>query len=136
MDRDGGCLCGATRYKVSGDPLRVLYCHCDDCKKQTGSPYSIVASFEKEQVTFRNIERLKTHETVGDSGNQVERIFCGQCGSPIYSKVKALKDVILIKAGSFDDMSWLSPSAELYTKDKVRCATIDSSVDSFIAARK
>jgi len=38
MKYDGGCLCGNTRYTIIGDPLRVLYCHCNDCKKQTFNP--------------------------------------------------------------------------------------------------
>ena len=95
MEYAGGCLCGVTRYKATGDPIRVLYCHCNDCKKQTSAPYSVVASYTKDQVSFEALNYLKTYESIGDSGNLVKRSFCGQCGSPIFSEVEALPDVVL-----------------------------------------
>lgn len=135
MEHAGGCLCGVTRYTVTGDPVRVLYCHCNDCKKQTSAPYSVIASYAKEQVTLESSEFLKTHHSVGDSGGEVKRSFCGQCGSPIFSQIEALPDVVIIKAGSFDDASWLKPTMEIYTKDKLDCAQIDPSIDSFPGPR-
>ena len=59
MERVGGCLCGETRYEIVGDPVRVIYCHCNDCKKQTSAPYSIVASYAKEQVSIQKPGFLK-----------------------------------------------------------------------------
>ena len=135
MEYAGGCLCGVTRYTVTGDPVRVLYCHCSDGKKQTSAPYSVIASYAKEQVTLESSEFLKTHHSVGDSGGEVKRSFCGQCGSPIFSQIEALPDVVIIKAGSFDDASWLKPTMEIYTKDKLDCAQIDPSIDSFPGPR-
>ena len=135
MEYAGGCLCGVTRYTVTGDPVRVLYCHCNDCKKQTSAPYSVIASYAKEQVTLESSEFLKTHHSVGDSGGEVKRSFCGQCGSPIFSQIEALPDVVIIKAGSFDDASWLKPTMEIYTKDKLDCAQIDPSIVSFPGPR-
>jgi hypothetical protein len=135
MEYAGGCLCGVTRYTVTGDPVRVLYCHCNDCKKQTSAPYSVIASYAKEQVTLESSEFLKTHHSVGDSGGEVKRSFCGQCGSPIFSQIEALPDVVIIKAGSFDDASWLKPTMEIYTKDKLDYAQIDPSIDSFPGPR-
>jgi hypothetical protein len=135
MEYAGGCLCGVTRYTVTGDPARVLYCHCNDCKKQTSAPYSVIASYSKEQVTLESSEFLKTHQSVGDSGGEVKRSFCGQCGSPIFSQIEALPDFVVIKAGSFDDASWLKPTMEIYTKDKLDCAQIDPSIDSFPGPR-
>ena len=135
MEYAGGCLCGVTRYTVTGDPVRVLYCHCNACKKQTSAPYSVIASYAKEQVTLESSEFLKTHHSVGDSGGEVKRSFCGQCGSPIFSQIEALPDVVIIKAGSFDDASWLKPTMEIYTKDKLDCAQIDPSIDSFPGPR-
>lgn len=136
MERNGGCLCGRVRYKALGNPSGgVVYCHCDDCKKQTSAAYSIVAGYERESVVFDDVSELKTYESVGDSGMKVRRSFCGNCGSPLYSEAEALPGRVIIKAGSFDDMSWLKPIAEIYTKDKVACANIDSNIDSYEASR-
>ena len=55
MDRDGGCLCGATRYKVSGDPLRVLYCHCDDCRRAIGAPVLSSVAFNKADIDWDSV---------------------------------------------------------------------------------
>jgi hypothetical protein len=95
----------------------------------------VIASYAKEQVTLESSEFLKTHHSVGDSGGEVKRSFCGQCGSPIFSQIEALPDVVIIKAGSFDDASWLKPTMEIYTKDKLDCAQIDPSIDSFPGPR-
>jgi hypothetical protein len=39
MDLEGGCVCGAVRYRLTAPPLIVHACHCRDCQKQTGSAF-------------------------------------------------------------------------------------------------
>src|SRR4051794_15337256 len=78
---DGGCLCGAVRYGCDAEPALTALCHCRHCQKQTSAPFSIVVAVPKG--SFR-IERgtLTTFDDVGDSGQPVQRSFCGRCGSP------------------------------------------------------
>ena len=54
----------------------------------------------------------------GESGQPIEREFCGNCGSPLFSKVAATPGMVWIKLGSLDDSSWFQPTAHIWTKSK------------------
>lgn len=70
----GGCLCGAVRYEVEGEPLRVGLCHCLDCRKESGAVFSCFAVFPA--TAFRSTGEVRTH-----SG----RSFCPVCGSRLFN---------------------------------------------------
>ncbi|HZT84533.1 MAG TPA: GFA family protein [Gaiellaceae bacterium] len=46
--REGGCLCGAVRYTVRGEPFHVGRCHCADCRKRSGGAYTIYVQWPRE----------------------------------------------------------------------------------------
>lgn len=74
----GGCLCGAVRYRTSGPPLRVGICHCETCKRQSGSPLPAFAIFRADAVEV-------TGEVRGfRTSPAIERHFCPACGSHVY----------------------------------------------------
>ena len=75
----GGCLCGAVRYECSGEPVFSLLCHCRDCQRQSGSAYA--AAVRVPAASFRVTRgEPKLYVKTGDSGNQVTRAFCPECG--------------------------------------------------------
>ena len=74
----GGCMCGAVRYEASGDPVSVIFCHCESCRRHTGAPVVALAGFKLEQVRFTLGERATYESTPG-----VQRGFCGRCGTPL-----------------------------------------------------
>ena len=131
MENAGSCLCGKTKFSLKGNPEMTVACHCNDCKKQTSSPFSIVSGYKKENVEFHDRSNLKQFNTVGDSGNEVRRFFCGNCGSPIYSDADVAPGVLYFKMGTVDDPSWVYPQIEIYTKDKINCAVMNDTVKSF-----
>lgn len=110
---DGGCLCGAVRYRCKAAPALTALCHCRHCQKQTSAPFSIVVAVPSGSLVIERGE-LRTFADVGDSGQPVERSFCPECGSPIRSFVAAMPDLEFIKAGTLDDTSWLAPTMELW----------------------
>ncbi|KKK16619.1 hypothetical protein P175DRAFT_0509947 [Aspergillus ochraceoroseus IBT 24754] len=116
----GHCLCGAVTYSVDMEkPLLVGYDHCDDCQRQSGSTYSLVAVVLKEKLTLNG--PTKSFAKAGSSGKDVHRIFCSECGSPIAHDPDAAPPIIALKAGTFDTelKKNLKPDTEIWTVGKL-----------------
>jgi hypothetical protein len=74
----GGCVCGANRFEAKGKPTKVIYCHCDFCRNQTGAPAVVFVVYNRDQIQFtRGVRRIY------ESGPGAMRGFCDQCGTPL-----------------------------------------------------
>ncbi|KAL2843321.1 hypothetical protein BJY01DRAFT_235711 [Aspergillus pseudoustus] len=116
MPLTGHCLCGAVTYTAEVDqPLITAYDHCDDCQRQTGSTYSLVAVVPKDSLTIKG--PTKSWAGLGSSGKAVHRIFCSECGSPIAHDPEAAPPIIALKAGTLDTeiKKNLKPDTEIWT---------------------
>jgi hypothetical protein len=111
--RTGGCLCGAVRYESEGDPIFSLQCHCRDCQRSSGTAY--IAAMRVPAAGFR-ITKGAPRRYVGkaDSGNEITRVFCPDCGSPLYVQVSTRPDLVGIRVASFDDPSWFRAEADIF----------------------
>lgn len=106
--RTGSCLCGAVTYEVHG-PLRdVVACHCEQCRKQTGTYMSATAA---KDTDFRITENrgLKWYH----SSEGAKRGFCGECGSVLFWKGEG-RDYTSITAGSLDGASGLKLAGHIF----------------------
>lgn len=112
-NRTGGCLCGAVRYELKAEPVVTAVCHCTHCQRQSGGVFS--TNLGVPEAAYVQTGETKVFTDTGDSGKAVWRHFCPNCGSPILSKVEAMPGLVLVKAGTLDDMSGLTPSIEVYT---------------------
>lgn len=108
----GGCLCGSVRYTLAQAPVATMVCHCTHCQKSTGTAFSVVALVPEGALELAG--DLKTYADTGDSGQPVSRSFCPSCGSPVTTTAAVMPGMVIIKAGTFDDTSWLKPSAEIF----------------------
>ena len=108
----GGCLCGSITYEVDGDPMMTAICHCKDCQKQTGTTFSLVIGVSPDKVKVDGKPAIYT--TMGETGTEVFRHFCGSCGSPILSDATGSFGVYFIKAGTLEDTSFLKPELEIF----------------------
>jgi hypothetical protein len=113
----GGCLCGAVRYECVESPSEVAVCYCSHCQKQSGSALSIIAAFPVGAIKI-NLDHLKTYKDIGESGKTVLRLFCQTCGSPVMTKAEFSPEFEFIKAGTFDDTSWLKPASAYWCEHK------------------
>lgn len=109
---EGGCLCGNIRYKSGAEPLATVICNCVNCQKQTGAAYSLNILLPRGSVDVQG--EMTTYVDTGDSGNPLDRNFCGHCGSHINSEPSVLANVTVLKAGTLDDPSWVRPAMEIY----------------------
>ena len=112
-ERTGGCACGAIRFKVTAPFMGVGVCHCTDCQKATGGPPNYVALAPPGALEVTKGE-AKVYVCQGDSGGDVGRAFCPECGSPLWS-VPPGAPFMPVKLGALDDNADLTPMLHLYT---------------------
>ena len=102
-------------YSADAEPLVQGVCHCTDCQRQTGNPFSVIVGVPRSAFKVEG-STLASYATTGDDhGGDTERNFCSACGAPVFSIAAAMPDLAFIKAGSLDDASWVKPAAEVWT---------------------
>jgi hypothetical protein len=105
--RTGGCNCGKFRFQVEGNPIRVGVCHCQICRKDTGSAFNFFAVWSAETVTTAGDTKSWMHSTD-------HRHFCATCGSSLFSVVDGANE-LEFRVGAFDEApSDLVPTYELW----------------------
>ena len=93
----GGCLCNEIRISFARtSALSAHHCHCNDCKKCTGSGKATIVLVPESALKIQGT--LKYYTVKGSAGSQVTRGFCPQCGSPLISFVKENPDFKFVKA--------------------------------------
>ncbi len=112
--RQGGCLCGAVRYRVEGEPLSSAVCHCRTCRKAASAPALPFATFPVTAVAFTQGEPTEFR-----SSSAVTRGFCGQCGSPLTYRNDAKPSSIDVMTCSLDDPEAFAPGYHVWVSHKL-----------------
>jgi len=98
--RSGGCLCGAVRFEVDGPLAPIQLCHCGQCRKAQGSAFG--ANVPVASAAFRLTSGdAALREFRASEGKR--RVFCGTCGSPIFSQRDATPEILRLRVGTLDD---------------------------------
>ena len=114
----GGCACGAVRYECTAEPIMAVNCHCRDCQRASGSAYASGMLVPEHAFRFTK-GAPKYHPGVADSGRNVARGFCAECGTHILAKTSALPGALVMKVGTFDDPKIFDgPQMVIFTIDK------------------
>lgn len=114
VNREGGCQCGAIRYRLLEAPVALYTCHCRDCQKQSSSAFGMSLWVEPGSVAFSG-KGPKMFSTRADSGNIKNCAFCGECGTRIYHQLGA-RTVLSMRAGTLDDTSGLAPTCHIWIR--------------------
>lgn len=126
-DISGSCLCGAVTYSSDAEPAMTVVCHCKDCQRQSGSPFSVNVLVPDDQVKMEG-ETLTQFVINGDSGEKVTRNFCNRCGSPLSTVLDGFGGLAAIKSGTLKDSSWVEPGIQIWCDSKQTWATLDESI--------
>ena len=112
----GGCACGDIRIEAAGEPLMVGECHCGQCQKNCGGSGASLTIYPKDAVRITK-GSLRFYATTADSGNNVNRGFCQNCGTPVMSTLDRSDEIVVVKLGALDDPSVFTPQVVFWTSE-------------------
>jgi hypothetical protein len=129
---EGGCACGAVRYRLTSAPMFVHCCHCRDCQRQTGSAFVLNALIEADRV------ELKSGSTEGtvvptDSGRPHVIHRCPACKVAVWSNYGGVEKLRFVRIGTLDDPAALTPDVHIYTRSKLPWIKLPEGVPAFEA---
>jgi len=125
----GKCLCGEVTYVAEGQPIVVAQCHCEECRRLSGTGHTIGAMFKSEAVTVSG--KLGEFIYSSSKDSEVKKAFCPKCGSPIYGKNTRLADHLTLTLGTMDDASGLDVEVVIFERDKPHWDQLGKGVASF-----
>ena len=112
---EGGCQCGALRFRTTGQPVKAAVCHCRYCQTRTGSAFGVSAYFPREAVQVTG--EVKDYSFTTESGRSFTTHFCPTCGSNVLWSLGMSPELMGIAAGSFDPPSfWFPIGREIFTR--------------------
>lgn len=127
---EGGCQCGAVRYRIKAAPLGIYACHCKDCQRFSGTTHTLSMVIATRDVKLI-AGALRGFDKAADSGRTVRMLGCAECGTKVWNEPLASPDILVLKPGTLDDMSWARPIGNIWTDRAQAWAVIDPGVPNF-----
>jgi hypothetical protein len=127
--REGGCACGAVRYRLASAPLFVHCCHCLNCQRQTGSAFVVNLLIEADRVEV--LEGAPEVDDLPRDDGPPQRVFrCPACRIALFSEYSSPK-VRFVRAGTLDDPRGIAPDVHIFTRSKVDWVVLPPDVPAF-----
>lgn len=125
---EGSCLCGGVAYRARGPLVAVARCYCVQCRKASGSENAFNAEVARGSFRLlRGADRLREWESSPDQF----RVFCGDCGSPLYKRYARDPERIRIRLGLVDGILDEQPALQVFASEKIGCTALDRSIPTF-----
>jgi hypothetical protein len=128
--KEGGCACGALRYRMESAPLFTHCCHCRDCQRQTGSAFVINALIETDRLTPLAGEP-QPYTIPTDSGRPHDVYRCPACGTAVWSDYGRRPYLRFVRTGTLDDPSAITPDVHIFTRSKLPWVRLPGSARAF-----
>jgi hypothetical protein len=116
----GGCLCSAIRFRISGEPAFSGVCHCATCRRASAAPVVGWLTFDRGQV-----EILSGNPRAYRSSQGVVRQFCATCGSQISYESVERPTTIDITTASMDNPNLFPPTMEVWLEHRLSWQCVD-----------
>jgi hypothetical protein len=127
--REGGCACGAVRYRLVSEPMFVHCCHCLNCQRQTGSAFVINLLIEGDRLELLAGEPQAV-DVPRDDGS-MQRIYrCPDCQVAVFSEY-GRPEVRFVRSGTLDDPKGITPDVHIYTRSKVDWLALPDGAPAF-----
>jgi hypothetical protein len=129
---EGGCACGAVRYRLGSAPMFVNCCHCRDCQRQAGSAFAINALIEADRTILLSGD-IAPFAMPTDSGRPHHIHRCTACGTALWSEYGGRSTIRFVRVATLDDPTALTPDAHIYVRSKLPWITLPAGVPAFEA---
>jgi len=129
---DGGCTCGAVRYRLHGRPMFVQCCHCHRCQRETGSAFVISAAIEADRVALMS-GKPQPVSVLAPSGRPHDVYRCPACQVALWGEFGRRGVLLFVRVGTLDDPAALPPDAHIFTSSKLPWVTLPPDVPAFEA---
>lgn len=125
----GGCSCGAVRYRLNSEPMFVHCCHCRDCQRQTGSAFVINALIETDRITL--LSGVPEPVAMGtDSGRPHDIYRCPSCRVALWSDY-GRRAMRFVRVGTLDNPTRIEPDVHIFTRSKLPWIRLPDSARAF-----
>jgi hypothetical protein len=111
---EGGCLCGAVRYRVSGEPVAATLCHCRSCRRASGGVTVAWAVFPKDAFEWLSGSTAEYSSSPG-----IYWRHCANCGSLVGYRRDSRPNYIDVATATLDEPDNFPPTVEIWTGDKI-----------------
>lgn len=122
---EGGCMCGAVRYRARNAPTYAGICHCDDCRRATGGAYVPWFGVKPQDFT---LTKGKLTEYESSPGNR--RGFCGTCGTSLSFAGDGWNDIALTIA-SLDDPNAITPQSNVFLRERMHWVRVNEEMRNY-----
>jgi hypothetical protein len=124
----GSCLCGSVLYEITGDLGPLALCHCRNCRKASGSAFNAAAEVAAGDLRVVNgADAMAEYE----SSPGVFRVFCGRCGSPLFSRRTATPQSYRLRVGTLDTPIAGKPAAQIFASEKAEWFDLDDDIPAY-----
>lgn len=123
---EGGCLCGAIRYRITAPLSNVAHCHCSMCRKASGAPFVTWVVVPVDAVKI-----VKGAPAVYRSSADSERRFCPNCGAQITFWTSRAATGMDVTTGTLDDPDACRASRHVWASSRLTSLHIDDGLPAF-----
>ena len=125
----GKCLCGNITFSADTEIKLTANCHCTDCRAATGAAYGTLLFVDED--AFKVTGTPKTFRHKADSGADMEKNFCPDCGSQLFGRNSKRPNVISIRAGAVEQTELVKPAVNVFLDSKIESTPIDPELKGF-----
>jgi hypothetical protein len=123
---EGGCLCGAIRYRITSGSVSQSICHCRTCRLASGAPSVAWATFRVADFAFASGEPVHFR-----SSSPVVRTFCGRCGTPLTYQDDSSADTIDVTTVTLDSPNNFAPTREIWVEHKIAWESLNETLPHY-----
>lgn len=111
----GSCLCGEVRFEIEGEFECFYLCHCEYCRKDTGSAHA--ANLFSSTAALKWVSGESKVSQFNLPATRHSKCFCGTCGSAL-PMMQMSGQLLVVPAGSLNSEVRIRPNAHIFVSSK------------------